>query len=257
MRNACSLKPYVRRAPILDASTNARNVYAYSAYGEVAVLGPDGGNALQYTGRENDGAGLYYFRARYYDTLTKRWISGDPIGLGGGINLYAYVAGRPTRYNDAAGLAPGEKFFSEPAAAYDAHNYIGNTFPDSKQYEYSSTIYRDGSGAFSYTPPRTDRDPVQVSPAPAPPGTTGTADYHNHIPLPPNNIVQRPDGSRVRVDPSKHYDPSDKDQDYSDATGWRGYVGFPDGRIVVVRPNPYSDKFWERNRQTTFDGPCP
>jgi len=28
-----------------------RREYAYSAYGEVAVLGPDGGNALRYTGR--------------------------------------------------------------------------------------------------------------------------------------------------------------------------------------------------------------
>jgi RHS repeat-associated protein len=79
------------------------NFYAYSAYGEVAALGPDGGNSLQYTGRENDGTGLYYYRARYYDPVLKRFISGDPIGIEGGINLYAYVAGRPVSAVDPYG----------------------------------------------------------------------------------------------------------------------------------------------------------
>jgi YD repeat-containing protein len=34
------------------------NFYAYSPYGQSVTLGPDGGNSLQYTGRENDGTGL-------------------------------------------------------------------------------------------------------------------------------------------------------------------------------------------------------
>ncbi len=53
---------------------NADNFYAYSPYGEVATLGPDGGNSLQYTGRENDQTGLYYYRARYYDPVLKRFV---------------------------------------------------------------------------------------------------------------------------------------------------------------------------------------
>jgi RHS repeat-associated protein len=78
--------------------------YAYSAYGETVALGPDGGNPLQYTGRENDGTGLYYYRARYYDPLLKRFIAEDPIGTEGGINLYAYVGGNPISYVDPLGL---------------------------------------------------------------------------------------------------------------------------------------------------------
>jgi RHS repeat-associated protein len=58
-----------------------RSFYAYSPYGEVAVLGPDEGNALRYTGREDDGTALYYYRARYYDPGLKRFISEDPIGI--------------------------------------------------------------------------------------------------------------------------------------------------------------------------------
>ena len=81
-------------------------MYAYSAYGEVAVLGPDGGNSLQYTGRENDGTGLYYYRARTLDPITKRFTSEDPIGIAGGINLYSYVGGNPISYTDPTGENP-------------------------------------------------------------------------------------------------------------------------------------------------------
>jgi RHS repeat-associated protein len=81
-----------------------QNFYEYSAYGETRALGEDEGNPIQYTGRENDGTGLYYYRARYYDPILKRFVSEDPIGLAGGdVNLYAYVAGNPIQYIDSDG----------------------------------------------------------------------------------------------------------------------------------------------------------
>ena len=81
-----------------------RGIYAYSPYGEAQTLGPDEGNPLQYTGRENDGTGLYYYRARYYDPALKRFVSEDPIGIAGGLNLAAYVRGNPITYSDPDGL---------------------------------------------------------------------------------------------------------------------------------------------------------
>ena len=58
-----------------------------------------------YTGREYDAdTGLYYYRARWYDPEARRFISEDPIGLNGGINLYAYVNNNPLRYVDPSGL---------------------------------------------------------------------------------------------------------------------------------------------------------
>jgi len=87
-----------------DDTQAAVNFYAYSAYGEAATLGSDEGNPLQYTGRENDGTGLYYYRARYYDPVLKRFISEDPIGIEGGINLYSYVDNNPLSYTDPFGL---------------------------------------------------------------------------------------------------------------------------------------------------------
>jgi RHS repeat-associated protein len=83
---------------------SVQNYYAYSPYGEDVALGPDEGNSRQYTGRENDGTALYYYRARYYDPVLKRFISEDPIGLAGGMNVYAYVNGNPISYTDPEGL---------------------------------------------------------------------------------------------------------------------------------------------------------
>jgi RHS repeat-associated protein len=82
-----------------------QNFYGYSPFGEAVPTAEDRGNALEYTGRENDGTGLYYYRARYYDPILKRFVSEDPIGLAGGLNLYGYVGGSPTNLIDPTGNA--------------------------------------------------------------------------------------------------------------------------------------------------------
>jgi RHS repeat-associated protein len=56
---------------------------------------------------ESDQApGLSFYRNRYYDQGTARWLSEDPIGLAGGANLYAYVGNNPVGYTDPFGLCP-------------------------------------------------------------------------------------------------------------------------------------------------------
>ena len=90
--------------------------YAYSPYGETQPLGADPespANSNQYTARENDGlvggtggGSLYYYRARYYDPVLKRFIAEDPIGLLAGGNVYGYVGGRPTNLTDPSGNCP-------------------------------------------------------------------------------------------------------------------------------------------------------
>jgi len=80
--------------------------YSYGPYGQTAKTGSDDA-ALQFTGRENDGAtGLYYFRARYYSPALQRFLSEDPAGFAGGLNLYAYVGGDPIGYTDPTGELP-------------------------------------------------------------------------------------------------------------------------------------------------------
>jgi len=79
--------------------------YAYEPYGRTAVTGMSNANSFQYVGRENDGTGLYYYRARYYHPSLQRFIREDPLDfLGGDLNLYAYVGGNPTNYIDPIGM---------------------------------------------------------------------------------------------------------------------------------------------------------
>ena len=86
------------------APGSLQNSYGYSPYGESTTVGPDvTKNPVQYTSRENDGTGMMFYRARYYDPVMKRFISSDPIGLGGGLNTYGYVLGDPVQLRDPTG----------------------------------------------------------------------------------------------------------------------------------------------------------
>ena len=92
-----------------DALTNASGAistsYSYEPYGNTTASGASSTNALQYTGRENDGDGLYYNRARYYSPIYSRFVSEDPIGFAGrDTNLYGYAANDPVNFIDPSGL---------------------------------------------------------------------------------------------------------------------------------------------------------
>ena len=43
-------------------------------------------------------------RDRYYEPETGRYVTSDPIGLGGGLNTFGYVGGNPLKYTDSTGL---------------------------------------------------------------------------------------------------------------------------------------------------------
>ncbi|MEI7997552.1 MAG: RHS repeat-associated core domain-containing protein, partial [Methylococcaceae bacterium] len=79
--------------------------YAYDPYGKGTASGEASTNPFQYTGRENDGTGLYYYRARYYHPGAQRFVSEDKIGFSSGsFNLYTYVKNRPVNRFDSLGL---------------------------------------------------------------------------------------------------------------------------------------------------------
>ena len=65
-------------------------------------------DSIKFTGQDWDGnANTYYMRARYYDPETGTFISKDPIGLNGGVNMYGYCGNNPVNLVDPMGMAGG------------------------------------------------------------------------------------------------------------------------------------------------------
>ena len=88
--------------------TGIQTSWTYDPYGKATYTGVAQSNPFLYTGRELDGTGLYYYRARYYHPTLNRFIAEDPIGLAGGANIYAYVGGNPISNFDPLGLWTGQ-----------------------------------------------------------------------------------------------------------------------------------------------------
>ena len=87
-----------------DTNGNIVETYHYSEYGEPTVTS-GAEMPFGYTGQRYDQAtGLYYYKARYYDADTGRFIQPDPIGYGDGPNIYGYVGGNPINFSDPTGL---------------------------------------------------------------------------------------------------------------------------------------------------------
>lgn len=90
-----------------------QNWYYYQPFGQTTQWNTpmDTLNPVRFTGREDDGDGLYYYRARYYSPDLGRFISEDPIGFEGASdsNLYAYAGNNPADFTDSRGLAVDPK----------------------------------------------------------------------------------------------------------------------------------------------------
>jgi RHS repeat-associated protein len=98
--------------------------YSYEPFGKTTASGAANTSTFQYTDRENDGTGLYYFRARCYNPTLQRFISEDPIGLkGGDANFYVYTGDSP--YELRRPLWSGQKaFLALPAGALQLRFYL-------------------------------------------------------------------------------------------------------------------------------------
>jgi len=60
---------------LTDAQQQTQTQYSYEPSGATMQTGLADPNMQQYTGRENDGTGLYYYRNRYYSPGAARFDS--------------------------------------------------------------------------------------------------------------------------------------------------------------------------------------
>ncbi|MNE00815.1 putative deoxyribonuclease RhsC [compost metagenome] len=83
----------------------------YKAWGGLEALSPNlVEQNLRFQGQYHDReTGLHYNTFRYYDPMVGRFTTQDPIGLSGGINLYAY-APNPLSWIDPLGLSCGSSY---------------------------------------------------------------------------------------------------------------------------------------------------
>ena len=140
---------------IVDNSGNVVATLQYDAYGkQVASTGANdtpygfGGQAGYYTDSET---GLSLATYRYYDPNEGRWLTRDPIGYLGGMDLYAYCDGNPVGAIDPSGLDPEdeelEAYYRQTNPAY-ALNAAFTTNGNNQRNKDLKTIGANSDYAF-------------------------------------------------------------------------------------------------------------
>ncbi|MBL9154415.1 MAG: RHS repeat-associated core domain-containing protein [Verrucomicrobiales bacterium] len=82
--------------------------YDYDAFGKTLATWGDGAvaeaNRYRFSTKPEDGTGLLYYGYRYLDTRMGRWVSRDPIGERGGVNVLTLPSNNITINIDRLGL---------------------------------------------------------------------------------------------------------------------------------------------------------
>ena len=97
-------------ANLTGQSGNVINSYSYLPFGERVSATGSTPNPFTFVGQfgiMEDSSGLYVMRDRDYAPDQGRFTQGDPIGIAGGTNLYAYVANNPVSVIDPSGHGGG------------------------------------------------------------------------------------------------------------------------------------------------------
>jgi len=91
-----------------NSAGSLAQTYTYDSFGNQKGSTGSLVNPFRYTARESDAeTGLYYYRARYYDTSVGRFLSEDPIWAGDDSkwNFYPYASSDPVNRFDPTGLS--------------------------------------------------------------------------------------------------------------------------------------------------------
>jgi RHS repeat-associated protein len=93
-------------AGLTGATGSYVDTYSYLPFGGLRASQGTVANPFQYagaTGVQEDGSGLDYMRARYYDPNQGRFTQPDPLGLAAGSNSYVFSLNNPNSFQDPSG----------------------------------------------------------------------------------------------------------------------------------------------------------
>ena len=105
---------------LTDSSNTVVWEAIYKPFGE-ANIHPQSNvvNNFRFPGQYYDEeTGLHYNYHRYYDPATGRYMTTDPLGLEGGLNLFTYVDNNPINFLDILGLAKYRVYWSVESVSY-------------------------------------------------------------------------------------------------------------------------------------------
>jgi RHS repeat-associated protein len=96
---------------LTDAAKTVQRTYTYDDWGNTSggtdTHGFSNLDRARWKGAlwtSSAGGDLYYMRSRWYEPYSGRFLSEDPLGLAGGLNLYAYAGDDPVNGADPTGL---------------------------------------------------------------------------------------------------------------------------------------------------------
>ncbi len=93
---------------LIDGSQSVVATYTYDTFGNLMNKTGTLNQPFQFSTKQYDEkTGLSYYGYRFYSPALGRWITRDPLGETGGINLYGFVGGNPVSIVDPYGLFGG------------------------------------------------------------------------------------------------------------------------------------------------------
>ena len=114
IQTVANFVPFLRYRSVLgltDGQQTLQNNYQYDPFGTVIASEENVPNAYQYIGqwgvrKVRESTGLYFMRARFYDSRHGRFLTLDPYGISGkSTNIYSYANNNPLENIDPKGTA--------------------------------------------------------------------------------------------------------------------------------------------------------
>jgi RHS repeat-associated protein len=131
-----------------DGTGQIVNQYSYGPYGERLNMVEGTPNPFGYVGRYGvmeEGNGLKFMRARYYDETTGRFLNEDLIQgyitKPQSLNRYAYVRNNPINWIDPPGLYPNQ--MPPPPPGYNPETWPSGVYPNGNYWVLDPADPRD------------------------------------------------------------------------------------------------------------------